>query len=76
MTSKQFQKYRLSLGFTQEELSKKMHVKYWTLVKWENGSSIPECCQYLFHVLYPDTVPFSSRCIPEDEKTLDLPFRL
>jgi len=73
MTSNEFQSYRESLNLTQFELAKKLHVKYWTLVKWENGGAIPDCVQYLFHILYQ--VPYvQEENNLVDENTPDLPF--
>jgi len=73
MTSNEFKTNRESLGLTQSELAKKLHVKYWTLVKWENGGTIPDCVQYLFHLVY--NVPYVERLdTQEDDSTLDLPF--
>ncbi len=73
MTSKEFQSYREKLGLTQTDLAKQLHVKYWTLVKWESGGTIPDCVQYLFSILHK--VPYVERLdTQEDDSTLDLPF--
>lgn len=52
MNSEQFKKHREDLGFTQKQLSDKLCVSYHTVVKWENGSPIPLCCQKLFCLMF------------------------
>lgn len=74
MDSKQFKKYREDLGLTQKQLAEKLCVSYWTVVKWENGSDIPLCCQKLFSIMY--SIPFEAPREKSDawRKTPDLPF--
>lgn len=37
---------RVNAGFTQKELSKKMHISNNTLVAWENGKAIPSFASF------------------------------
>ena len=74
MNSKQFKKHREDLGLTQKQLAEKLCVSYWTVVKWENGSDIPLCCQKLFSLMYGFSFESPSQKNEAWEKIPDLPF--
>lgn len=73
MNSFNMKHYREQLGITQRELAKSLCVSYHTVVKWENGSPVPPCCQKLFSLIYGVSFKIQGERAPIDN-TMDLPF--
>ena len=72
MLGDNIKKYRRERGYTQEELSAKLHVVRQTLSKWENNVSVPDA-EVLIRISRALEVPVSVLLdLTPEEETVDL----
>ena len=72
MLGDNIKRYRRERGYTQEELSAKLHIVRQTLSKWENNSSVPDA-EILVEISKALNVPVSALLdVPHDEPPADL----
>ena len=72
MLGDNIKKYRRERGYTQEELSAKLHVVRQTLSKWENNASVPDA-EVLIRISRALEVPVSVLLdLTPEEETVDL----